>query len=352
MRWRLIRAVLPVMAMLTLGVILGFFQSEQTPGELAANPDQVRVVIPNHDYELEPKAVVEIQNIGHGHVEILDVTASCGCTVATLAAHQLPADGKTKLEITINRPLPVGKKASVVTVAYVADSPKTLRIPIEITVDEPAEPRFLTAPVELSLNSANQLSHVFQIEVKEPTNSSPLLTSIRCSDHRLDAHLAKPPESHPWDEAFVVRTYEIEASTKSPLDEAEFGGYLMFEFSKPVLEVRDVPILVKHQPTARAIPSSVEYELNSETVFPIKRKLYVVSKTPGDQWQIESADSQPVWLRVELENSPQKGNLTPLNLEITDAVRGALGTNGECVAQIRLRLISDGSTVAIPLKFR
>lgn len=352
MRWQWLSKVLPIAAMLCLGVILGFFQSHHTPGVLVATPENVRVVIRDRHDELEPKTIVELQNLGRGHVEVLDVNASCGCTVAKLGVKHFPAGGRTKMEIAISQ-LPVGKKTSIVTVRYVADSPKVLQIPIEIIVDEPAKPRFLNAPTELSLNSADQNSRVFQIEVKEPARSSPLLTSIHCSDSRLDARLIKSPESHSWDEAFVVRIYEIAVSMRSSLDAAaEFGAYLTFEFSESVLEVSDVPVLVKFHPIARAIPSGVECEISSETVFPIQRKLYLVAKPLSDPWQIESTGQLPAWLRVELGDVSGESSLTPLNFEVTDAIHDMLrGTDNEYVSQITLIRGSDGSSVAIPLKF-
>jgi hypothetical protein len=267
------------------------------PGEAALTVDPSLVIF-DSTRTTEFVAAVNIKNIGKRRVQLINVTSSCGCTLAEPPdKDQLEPGESTTLRISGNPP-GAGEKQSYVQIESDCDNGAVTRINVVLRGQELPVPRIAYAPDKVTLQSHRAEMHTVKYEVQtiERKGSSNWLTKRFEVPTPLTVIVDGPRESSYDDDALVRRAYTL--SISGPVD-PEAPIDLRLAISTTTSQTIPLRITSEYAPPVKAVPNTLFVDARSGDLSRCTRSLMVVGTATVSSLPDAYVDSpEDEWLQV------------------------------------------------------
>lgn len=228
----------------------------------------------------ELKHTFKAKNVGEGVLKVLNVHPTCGCTVATGWAKEVPPGGSWELNVVVRT---TGFNGPVVkTVVVTTNDPKKQNVELRLTGEIIA--RFKYEP--------QQMFHFGRIEKDTASTKTTKVTSQLEPLTKLTGAKVVPPEGFKAEikELPDGKSWEINVSTVPPLKEG--ANQAMVELStdskeEPVVRLpvyAQIPPRIEILPTSLQLPQSIVRQQIRTVTFRNNSKdaIQVISVKPSD----------------------------------------------------------------------
>lgn len=311
MKATLLRALTPVLVMAGIAcVAFGIWQEfgPRTSVSLPRWGGSARIVAvpPELEYRTqaeESTATIEValRNEGQTAGKLLDISASCGCTLPqALPSNSLKPGEEVRLAIKV-QPVPYGSRDSVLTVRTDSADTPMLRVPIKLLGRKLAPPYLSLAPSEIRVESlAGELPppRTFQVSTVEPPGEA-WLTGFNVSSDDMACQPPRLVKEHVVDEKTVMRDYELEFQFLSESDSSGDQNCSLFPITRaePTKPFPHISVIWQRVAAIRAAPSSILLTFSRDGESELSRKVALIA-ADDQEWEIDSLDGTESWLEA------------------------------------------------------
>ena len=300
-----------VLIFILLGLTGCGHRSSAEPGRLGvvADPAEITIRREADDHSDAPREVVfRLKNQTTTSIQILDMTASCSCTMAKQPETKLLEPGQD-VEIVVSVQLLMSRRqASTLTIQ--TDSPKTPVVILGvIAIGAPVNAPFISEqPKEIRVIVSGDEAAMAELSIDsvESAAEGAWLSNFTSTDSHLLVEQLGNEVIRPIDDGNLVRRYHIRIS--APHLEAggvPITGWLKFDQSKPAERPSgNVALFFQRTAIVSAVPSSVVFTISNGDMEPQVQRLVLISNEE-EQWNCE-----PVNVPASITVTPDQENGT------------------------------------------
>ena len=292
-----------------------------------------------------------LTNDGKVPINILETSASCGCTmIGALSKTKLSPGEFTTLDVQAALPTS-GEKLSKLVVRFATDQRREVNIPITLVGEKRKVPsiQFLPEQYEIRGFAFKDVRHRrFEVVTVERSGSAPWLLGFESEALPIRVSVAVDKEE-PRATNEVTRTYTCEIEIEeSAFKESVSATWLQPSFREsPPTTLPRIRMSVQRVHAVRAVPSELFVNKDQATRLPIERRILLINET-DDAFEatVEGSDS---WIDVERLPSEQEKSCIFL-VRIRGNSEVASGPQTTLRGEIRLKTtVAAAPEVRIPL---
>lgn len=249
-----------------------------------------------------------VKNQGDVAVEIIEVTATCGCTVIKAPRRKLNPQEAMTIEVRASPP-DVGEKTSLLTVHTVPPQRLPLNVLVTLKGEKQPAPFVSYCPNSLSLNGpvfGEKVEGQFEVHTLEKTGTSPWLVEEQLSEPKLRIWFDEPPAEEPIDSETVRRIYKMKvaavlpAESESPTDRHR---HVIATLSKSSSPEKTIAIERRVDPLVKAAPSVLNLTVSNGTSSPVERTIVVIDDRKTRSGHLVRSHADHDWLTVKANKS-------------------------------------------------
>lgn len=289
-----------------IGVVASSNAGGRIESDLRQTDGQGRLEVTPHDVDFyrddkKEKKFVELvlRNTGARTVNLLEISASCGCTVPKIMeSRKVEPDESVVLKIEVLPPL-YGHSNSMVTIRTDAKETPTIQIPVHLHGQKVTPPYMSYVPPDIRINSISDgrpSTVTFQVTCVEAPGE-PWLTGFQTDTASASAQPPKIFREEVLDDMALQREYRSEIEIKAIESDLTFW-LTPITRTEPIKPLSRIPVTVLQVAAIRAAPSSVVLSFSDIQPETISRNVVLIP-ADNEEWDIISGETTAVWLKVE-----------------------------------------------------
>lgn len=226
--------------------------------------------------DIEDVASIQIANRGPTPIRVLEVTSSCGCTLADPIEQPDLEPGATTLLRIRGTPPTAGERRAFVDLECDLPQSKRTRIEVHLKGKPIPLPSLKHSPETVFIRGPREDVHEshFEIETIEVSGTPDWLGQPTGIPAPFEIHLEHRNEAPSRDAGQVQRTYryQVRARIQSGTTH-ETHIALHADGTKPVT----IKVIAEHIPALRAVPAAVFWQIDSTRQLPVSRQIALVA---------------------------------------------------------------------------
>lgn len=249
---------------------------------------------------------VAVHNRGPRKVNIIDVRASCGCTLPQAIPTQIIEAGKhIQLTIEIDPPL-YGVRDSVLTISTDSRITPTIQVPIHMSGKKMSSPFMGGAPSEIQVDLIDGRTasvKKFQVVCVEAPGEQ-WLQGFQAGSKEVVLKTPKIVKEQKIDETTVMRYYDTELEL---IATSVAASSLYFELtpitrSEPTKPFPRIAVKVLNVAAIRAAPTTLVFSFASGSQQKIDRTVVLIA-ADDMHWEVTAADADAPWIATQIPTS-------------------------------------------------
>lgn len=329
--------------------------SQPSTVSLIAQPSVLEV-----RHESKPlRGIFQLRNTGTVSIEIVEITATCGCTLVGEIPKQPIAPGQERQVEVQTIPPEYGEKKSYLTIR----TEPTLSHPLVVTVKlkgaELPAPFVSYAPEVVVLSGTEPSTEVkteFEVQTVELADAPYFLNHQQCDLDGLRIWFEDVPHEEPLFDGKVRRVYKLKVARRLPQSDIETTKdrhVLVTETTTALRPPKTITIESHVTPLVKVVPSIVNLTVQRNSATTTESTFALIDSRDESERKSFEVNVESDWIQVEKDKLVKQPDRSIQTFRLSISPGQLLNQSSEKVIQSQIKFMSatqGGLLVNLPVR--